>query len=891
MTPLELALDYARHGLPVIPVRPRSKVPDLTAWTERATTAEEVLRGWWTETDSRGVGVATGHPHPAGGYLIVLDVDEHDPAASGEEALADLSAELGALPGTYTVLTPTGGRHIYLRATRPLTNAAGSNLPAGIDVRGAGGYVLAPPSEHPNGGTYDAEVEYAVDEVAAMPAAWEARLATERKPSEPSNSSRPNPGNVFGAGSDRPGDAWAAATTWEQILTADGWTHAGRGGDGEDQWTRPGKTVREGISATTSYGTHDVLKVFTSNAPPLRAEETYTKLGYLAETKFSGDYDTAVDHLRDLGYGAPRPTSSSPTPETVYEAVDPSQAWETPAELDDTDRPPFPVEVLPAVIRAQVENAAVEMQLTADLAAQLAMTALSVIAAGRVEVKVDGRHREPCHLYNVTALPPSTGKSPTFRMMLGALDRWEEDLVDRAAEQIDDRNIARKIAEKERDDAIKQGDATRAKMAADDLRDNLGVIHTPRLMADDATPEKLVELLDQQGGRMALVSTEGGLFGMMTGRYSDKANLDVYLGAWSGDTIRVDRIERGSTVVRRPALTVGLTVQPSVLADVGRNRELVGRGLTARFMYALPADTVGHRDKERDSTYDDTVEDRYSDALLSLARSVDAATAAEPMVLEFTPEARKAYKRWQARREDRLDPHGSLRYMAEWIAKCDSSVARLAGLLHLVSGELGGYVEAHTVEAAMRVGDYWTDHARAVFDLMGASDDLGHARYLLDWLRRRDDPSDDVTFRDLHQHAKRRVDSSHDLVPAVELLVEHGWLRPLTDGKVDPVDVPLGRLIGKGKTSPRFQLHPRLIGPHTSHCPHIGLTNENEATETENVRDVRDVSPRHPESSSLPLDERQSERTPDTRLTSLTSPSSSTPDPDPAGDAGPPCPF
>jgi replicative DNA helicase len=88
-----------------------------------------------------------------------------------------------------------------------------------------------------------------------------------------------------------------------------------------------------------------------------------------------------------------------------------------------------------------------------------------------------------------------------------------------------------------------------------------------RLLTDDCSPEKLASLLCEQGGRMAILSPEGDLFDMMAGRYSSNgaSNLGIYLKGHSGDPHRVDRIGRPSEHIPRPTITLGLTIQPSVL--------------------------------------------------------------------------------------------------------------------------------------------------------------------------------------------------------------------------------------------------------------------------------------------------------------------------------------
>lgn len=129
-----------------------------------ASTEPDVIRGWWTRWPDANVGIATG------GGLVVIDVD---PRSGGDDGMVDLRARLGALPDTVEALTGGGGRHVYLSTTVEVRNSAGVLAP-GVDVRGEGGYVVAPPSTHASGRTYGWEVTSRPDEVelAPVPQAW-----------------------------------------------------------------------------------------------------------------------------------------------------------------------------------------------------------------------------------------------------------------------------------------------------------------------------------------------------------------------------------------------------------------------------------------------------------------------------------------------------------------------------------------------------------------------------------------------------------------------------------------------------------------------------------------------------------------------------------------------
>mgnify|MGYP003507803933 FL=1 len=129
-----------------------------------ASTEPDVIRAWWTRWPDANVGIATGQG------LVVIDVD---PRSGGDDGMVDLRAKLGALPDTVEALTGGGGRHVYLSTTVEVRNSAGVLAP-GVDVRGDGGYVVAPPSTHASGRTYGWEVTSRPDEVelAPVPQAW-----------------------------------------------------------------------------------------------------------------------------------------------------------------------------------------------------------------------------------------------------------------------------------------------------------------------------------------------------------------------------------------------------------------------------------------------------------------------------------------------------------------------------------------------------------------------------------------------------------------------------------------------------------------------------------------------------------------------------------------------
>jgi hypothetical protein len=151
------ALQLAQKGLAVFPCQPRGKEPACDTGLHAATTDPERIDRWWNAFPELNIGIATGK---ASG-VFVLDVDGED----GEGSLLKLEGEHSALPPTVEAVTGKG-RHCYFRSKHKICNSAGQ-IGIGLDIRGDGGYVIAPPSIHPSGRPYAWSVDTTRDFAAA----------------------------------------------------------------------------------------------------------------------------------------------------------------------------------------------------------------------------------------------------------------------------------------------------------------------------------------------------------------------------------------------------------------------------------------------------------------------------------------------------------------------------------------------------------------------------------------------------------------------------------------------------------------------------------------------------------------------------------------------------
>ncbi|MEU0512599.1 bifunctional DNA primase/polymerase [Amycolatopsis sp. NPDC006125] len=180
----EWALFLAGMGWPVFPLRPGTKrQPAIKNWEQRATTDPDRIRRAWA-ADTWNIAVATGPAH-----LVVVDLDMPKAGESGPDGAAALAALAeqrgGPLPDTFTVTTPSGGRHLYFQAPPGvrLRNSQGQLCPR-VDTRAGGGYVVGPGSVTEQGGYELADERDPVE----LPA-WLVQVCTEK--ATPTATSRP----------------------------------------------------------------------------------------------------------------------------------------------------------------------------------------------------------------------------------------------------------------------------------------------------------------------------------------------------------------------------------------------------------------------------------------------------------------------------------------------------------------------------------------------------------------------------------------------------------------------------------------------------------------------------------------------------------------------------
>jgi hypothetical protein len=325
----------------------------------------------------------------------------------------------------------------------------------------------------------------------------------------------------------------------------------------------------------------------------------------------------------------------------------------------------------------------------------------------------------------------------------------------------------------------------------------------------------VARVLGEQGGRLTLASPEGGIFEIIGGRYSDNIpNLDIYLKGFTGDAHRVNRSSRQAVWVKKPALTMVLTVQPQVIASLSSRKEFRGRGLLARILYSLPQSKVGYRDSEAPPV-EASVRQGWSTLLTQILSLPTPGPDETIPTLRLSPEAYQVFNAFDRSVEVKLSPGGELDDLADWGLRLKGTAARLAALLHIgkwaeATTSEGGSVYSvyaptlweneispQTMVSAVRIASYFEGHVKAAFAMMEADTRLAPAKKLWSTLSRWE--SNVFSVRDLWQRVRRRYSKVEELEEALNFLVSLGYLRSL--GVV-------GQNPRGSKPSPRFEINP-----------------------------------------------------------------------------------
>ncbi|HWQ41593.1 MAG TPA: YfjI family protein [Desulfosporosinus sp.] len=458
----------------------------------------------------------------------------------------------------------------------------------------------------------------------------------------------------------------------------------------------------------------------------------------------------------------------------------PEEKWAPPTPLEDVRLPSFPVNCLPKPIGDFVQAIADNTETAVDMAAVCALALIASSVQGKFEIVGKDDHHEQLNLYILLIARSGERKSAIVRMMTKPIYAYEEKENSRRLLTIAQQEARLNILDLEIKKHEKKGEYEKASELRVERKElERTKMKLLRFIADDATPEVLTTMLANNNGVLTIISTEGGLFDTLSGRYSSMVSIDTLLKAYTGDYIRVDREGRESETISHPALTMLISAQENVLDGLLSNVVFSDRGLTARIMYCKPTSKIGTR-KYETPNIPTGLKEAYNMIILELLNiplPPNGATA----LLRLSKEAfmlSDQFFNW-------IEPQlvNDLDNTRGWGEKLHGTMLRIAGVIHCAEyrdASAKTLIDEKTIKKAIKISKYFLEHAKYAFSLMGADKPLQGAKYILRKLTQQQ-------LRMLTRYQIFRLcrgkyfSKTEDVSPALSLLIELGYIKEQFD--------------------------------------------------------------------------------------------------------------
>ena len=726
------------------------------------------VNAWWAKQPAFNVAVATG----AAAGVFAVDVD----GPEGEASLAALEQEHGPLPVTLEQKTGRG-RHLFfaMPAEGDVRNSA-SQIGAGLDIRGSGGYVVVAPSIHPDGHQYRwAQGHSPADIRPATPPQWLLEAVQHKPPPAPA-----------------PRAEWRGTGNSAYVDAAL-----------EDEAAKVARAPEGQRNATLNVAAHSLGQLVGAGELDQGAVEA--ELTRAAVHAGLDAVETARTIRSGLAAGVQKPravppsTTSSPSRNAVFASA---EDWSEPRDLPSKmpTAPELPPELLPDALRPWIMDIADRVQVPPEFVAVPAMVSLSSLIGRSVGIRPKAKDDWIVvpNLRGMVIARPGFLKSPAATEALKPLGR----LAMKAKEGFDDATAAAEAnkdiikarlsaVQEEAKAAVKDGKSLadiQTRLATLKREQADADIHERRYIINDGTVEKIGELLNQNTRGLLLARDELTGFLKTLDKPGREGDREFFLEAWNGNgRFTYDRIGRGTLHI--PALTLSIigTIQPGKLwgyISGALQGERADDGLLQRFQMAVWPDTRGewrNVDRWPDSEAKDAAFDVYQklDGLDVECMGVVEDDGDIPG-LRFAPDAQELFTDWRGNLEARLrsSETESTPAFESHLAKYRSLMPSIALIDHLVTFVSSVSAPVVRLESARRAAvwcDYLEGHARKMYSAE-TNADVAAAHALADKIKS-GAVEDGGNVRDLYRPQWSGLKTPEAVWGGLLVLQKDGWVK------------------------------------------------------------------------------------------------------------------
>lgn len=773
------AADYAENGFKVFPCKPRSKEP----WTEHgckdASDTEVKIFSWWKKRPNANIGLATGDG------IVVIDID----GDAGECTLAELEAAHGPLPETVSVRTGRG-RHFFFKTPRDFRNSVGktdAGLGLGIDVRGAGGYVVVPPSIHPNGSDYrwEAGRDLINHEPAPLPSWLFALLSAKGVRGGRSDSVAAQASASSSEGAAR--YAWAALQRETEAVAS------------TQEGARNERLNSAAFSIGQLVGSGDLEESHARRELEAAGSAAGLPADEVRRTVASG-LNAGMQQPRSAPRGKANGAAFAPNASQRNRGLDartnrapklPDLMEPTPLQREQPPAAPYPVDAL-GPLREVAEAVHDMTQAPMALCALAVLPVAALAAQAFADVELPHGAQAPVSLFTLVSAESGERKSAADSLALGAFREFERGLAREYADEHQAFKNRHDAWEAQREELLKA-----KKKRGEDIEGALDALGpepkaplSPLILASDPTVEGLVRQLALSRPSLGVFSAEGGSFlgghGMSEDhRLKTVATLSKF---WDGTPIDRVRAGDGAGLYVGRRLSMSLMVQPIVAAPLLADPIANQQGFLARFLIAAPESRIGTRLRlGYDPKSKITMKAFHRRVGGLLCRTMPLAEGSrnelELPVLRLADDARELAQAYYLETEKAQAPGGALETVRPFASKTVEQACRIAAVLAIYENPNAPNIGAEAMTNAIALARWHLHEAERLAGAAVVSVRAKDAERMLAWLHQKW-PETHISAGIAAQSCPSAFRETAKVRELFGVLQEHGWLIPAPGAKV-----------------------------------------------------------------------------------------------------------
>ncbi len=438
-------------------------------------------------------------------------------------------------------------------------------------------------------------------------------------------------------------------------------------------------------------------------------------------------------------------------------------------------------------------------------------SAISTCVMGKVFVKIKEDYIEPIILSTIIIAKSGEGKTPVYNHVMKPIlekqKEYREEYKNKYKEFQHQNKLIDEKTRKLKDDAKKDNIEVNVKDVMDIENEKIEEPIDPTITAQDITPEQITNKLVRQGGKIAIIDHEGGIFNTIAGRYSNNgtANTDVFTKGYNGSELKVDRGDKSVDLDNTYVLLL-IFLQPNIFKKTKNLGHFIDSGFFARTLFLTPKSKVEYR-THKEPAVNTVIKKEYSNfiqGLMSYEENND-----NYKHLQFSNEAQEMYIVFctNVAEERKIGGEFEDDLLGGWAEKLKGNTARLAGVLHIIDNPpinniASTQISKETLGKAIKLSEVLIEHAEAIFNSIGMSKSTQDAIDL--WRYIESKKLDSFTGAEILQRRRKnkRFEKKENMTSALEVLTERFFISKVDNFRTNNI----GNL-----PSPNYKVNKNII--------------------------------------------------------------------------------